>query len=908
MARPMRGTLLLLGLLWPAWTAAQTVVTGRVVDEFNADEPLVGVTVRNENTGAYTDPDGYFFLRSSGGRFVFTYAGYDSLVREVKIPAGRDTFSLGAFSLKTVSLKDVEIIADVAQVRETPVAFSTVSLMQIREELGGRDLPMVLNTTPGAYATESGGGYGDSRINIRGFDSRVVGTLIDGVPVNDMENGRVYWSNWAGLGQVTQSLQVQRGLGASKLAINAVGGTINIITKGITAKRELFLRQEYASNSLFTTILGFNSGQLKGGWGVTVLGSRVMGKMWVRESFVDGWAYFVKVQKLLGNHMLTFSANGAPQRHGQRPNKLFPTYFSHDYARRIGVTDERLFRIAERGRDYNQNWGYLERDGERRRVLNEGINQYHKPQISLSHNWNPNARVYWSTVAYASIGLGGGTGLSPSFSIATDTTRDGQVDFQRFYDNNRNNPFGIDPQFSDTERKSSKFMQIARNEHFWYGLLSTFRYQVSQRLSLTGGVDGRSFRSNRFREPYDLLGGDYAADFANANTSIYEMRRVGDKIGYHVSGRIHWGGLFLQGEYKAEKFTVFAAVTSSISAYRQVNYFLKRDLALSDTLVRGAVGYGDTLVRNGQRYTINSPEARPNTTDFKFFPGFTAKGGANYNIDERFNVFANLGHYTMAPRFNNVFRFDNTAFPFIKNQKIYSGEVGAGYRNKHGSVNLNGYYTYWQNRPPDAVVRGPDPDLNYNMVVDAAHAGFELDGKYRPLKWLQLEALFSWGEWAYASEGWAYGENRMTGAVEDSFRYAAKGVRVGDAAQTQIGFSPRFEPIKRFYIKPRWTFFGRHWADFDPYILQEFRYPDGRVTDNRNRQSWRIPDYHLVELHLGYAFTAWKLRFNVTGSVLNLLDAYYITDSQNGSSFDANTATVFMGQGIRFNAALTVTY
>ncbi|MCS7085115.1 MAG: TonB-dependent receptor plug domain-containing protein [Bacteroidia bacterium] len=887
---------------------AQTVVTGRVVDEFNSQEPLVGVTVRHGDAGTFTDPDGYFFLRSAGGRFVFTYAGYDSLVREVRVPTGADTLDLGTFSLKTIALKDVQIVADVAQVRETPVAFSTVSLMQIREELAGRDLPLVLNTTPGAYATESGGGYGDSRINIRGFDSRVVGTLVDGVPVNDMENGRVYWSNWAGLGQVTQSLQVQRGLGASKLAINAVGGTINIITKGITAKREIFFRQEYASNSLFTTILGYNSGQLKGGWGVTVLGSRVMGKMWVRESFVDGWAYFVKVQKLLGSHMLTFCANGAPQRHGQRPDKLFVTYYSHEYARKIGVTDAGLFRIVERGRNYNQNWGYLQREGEKRRVLNEGINFYHKPQISLSHNWNPNARVYWSSVAYLSIGMGGGTGLSPSFTIASDTTGDGQVAFQRFYDNNRNNPYGIDPLFSSSERKSSKFLQAARNEHVWYGILSTFRYQLTQRVAVTTGFDGRSFRSNRYRTPYDLLGADYVADFANANAPRYEMKRVGDKIGYHVSGRIHWAGLFLQGEYKGQNFTAFAALTGSISAYRQINYFRKKDLVLSDTTMRSVVGYGDTVVRDGKIYTINSPEARPNATDFKIYPGFTFKTGANYNIDERFNVFANVGHYTMAPRFNNVFRFDNSLFPFIKNQKIYSAEAGAGYRNKHGSLNVNVYYTYWQNRPPDAVVRGPDPDLNYNMVIDAAHAGFELDGKFRVLKWLQLEGLFSWGDWRYVSEGWAYGENRMTGAVEDSFRYAAKGVPVGDAAQTQIGFSPRFEPLKRLYIKPRWTFFGRHWADFDPYILQEFRYSDGRVVDNRNRRSWRIPDYHLVELHAGYAFTAWKLRFNVSASVVNLLDAYYITDAQNGSSFDANTAVVFMGQGVRFNAALTVTY
>ncbi len=42
---------------------------------------------------------------------------------------------------------------------------------------------MIANTTPGAYATSQGGGAGDSRVLIRGFDQRNIGVLVDGVPV-----------------------------------------------------------------------------------------------------------------------------------------------------------------------------------------------------------------------------------------------------------------------------------------------------------------------------------------------------------------------------------------------------------------------------------------------------------------------------------------------------------------------------------------------------------------------------------------------------------------------------------------------------------------------------------------------------------------------------------------------------
>ncbi len=87
------------------------------------------------------------------------------------------------------------------------------------------------------YATKAGGGFGDSRINIRGFDQRNTAVMINGVPVNDMENGAVYWSNWAGLSDVTSAMQVQRGLGSSKLAIASVGGTVNIVTRAADKKQ-----------------------------------------------------------------------------------------------------------------------------------------------------------------------------------------------------------------------------------------------------------------------------------------------------------------------------------------------------------------------------------------------------------------------------------------------------------------------------------------------------------------------------------------------------------------------------------------------------------------------------------------------------------------------------------------------
>ena len=58
-----------------------------------------------------------------------------------------------------------------------------------------------------------------------------------------MENGKVYWSNWNGLGDVTSAMQVVRGLGASKLAIGSIGGTINVYKVNRFKKGGSYLQQ-----------------------------------------------------------------------------------------------------------------------------------------------------------------------------------------------------------------------------------------------------------------------------------------------------------------------------------------------------------------------------------------------------------------------------------------------------------------------------------------------------------------------------------------------------------------------------------------------------------------------------------------------------------------------------------------
>ena len=243
-----------------AW--AQTTVHGQLVDA-ETGEPLVGAAVMVEGTtqGSVTDIDGYFKQSvASNATLLFKYIGYKD--QKKKITQKGASVELGTIKMQpdAVMLSDVTITSSVAVARKTPVAVSTVDPVFIEEKLGSQEFPEILKSTPGIYTTKDGGGYGDAQTRIRGFKSENVAMMINGVPMNGMENQKVYWSNWAGLSDVTRSMQVQRGLGAAKVSVPAVGGSINIVTKSTEAKRGGFV--SYGMGNDGYTIKSFSAYRL----------------------------------------------------------------------------------------------------------------------------------------------------------------------------------------------------------------------------------------------------------------------------------------------------------------------------------------------------------------------------------------------------------------------------------------------------------------------------------------------------------------------------------------------------------------------------------------------------------------------------------------------------------------------
>ena len=256
-------------LLTSITTFAQVNIVGKVFD-VETNDPLPGATIVVEGTtdGTVTGFDGTFSLSANEGTsLLISYLGYET----ARVLAD-DSISVGLTPDLNV-LGEVVVtsgVIDIAKVRETPVAVSTISPQEIALKVGNQEFPEIMNKTPGVYATKQGGGYGDSRISLRGFDQRNTSFLINGQPVNDMENGWVYWSNWQGLTDVASGIQLQRGLGASRLAVPSVGGTVSIFTKAAEARAGSSVQQVVGNDGYTKTTVAHSTGLNDNGWATSV--------------------------------------------------------------------------------------------------------------------------------------------------------------------------------------------------------------------------------------------------------------------------------------------------------------------------------------------------------------------------------------------------------------------------------------------------------------------------------------------------------------------------------------------------------------------------------------------------------------------------------------------------------------
>ena len=762
--------LLLVGLMFMATAITSYAQTsGKVVDSVS-NEALPGATIVTEDgVGTVTGLDGTFELDvETGVTLLVSYIGYET--QEVVSAADMKVLLVST----DIALGEVSVIASVAVDRKTPVAYSTITPKELEENYGAKELPEVLNMTPAVYATKQGGGIGDSRINIRGFDQRNVAVMINGIPVNDMENGWVYWSNWAGLGDAVSRIQVQRGLGASKLAINSVGGTINLITKSTESTASTFAQFDATSYGRFKALYGLNTGRTKNNTAYSFVVSTTQGEGYVEGTFVNAYSYFFSASKEFGkNNRLVLTGVGAPQEHGQRDRML-----SREEVDQFGIR-------------HNKDLGF--RNG---KELNQRINYYHKPQFALNHYWNVNPTTILSTSTYFSFGHGGGSGPLGNYAPVDS---EGHIDWDSLIADNEANG------------ESVGILRNSVNNHRWIGVLSTLNKSVGENIDLTLGVDARDYKGEHFREVRDLLGGSlwtesfkYSVECPRNSCGLNDVRTVddnstsywnvvavtpaGNRIAYDNDGLVRYLGAFGQVEYWTGPVSTFLAGSVSRTNNTRVDRY----------------NYIDEATQTSETVSIN---------------GYNVKAGANYNLSESSNVFFNVGKYSRAPFFGFLFQnYANDLSDNVVNEKVDAIELGYGYTVRNLAAKVNVYRTNWTDK---TLLSGRIPTADGGTTraliagIGALHQGVELEFNAKVTPTLDLGGIASLGDWNWTGDVAYELRSDIDQSITRGFAYT-DGLPVGNAPKTQLGVKGRLQVTDRIDVGATYVYNDKLFASYDP--------------------------------------------------------------------------------------------
>ena len=872
-------SLMLTVLLVSGFCYAQNILTGTITDA-ELGRPLPGATVivKGTTNGVSTSFDGTFTISASeAGALVVSYIGYDT--QEVAF-SNSMTVNV-AMQASSNELDGITVFGtvDFAIDRETPVAVSTLTAADIQERIGNLELPEMLNSTPGVYATRAGGAFGDSRINVRGFDSQNTAVLINGIPVNDMENGRVYWSNWSGLADVVSAMQVQRGLGASKLAISSVGGTINVLTKSTDLTKGGKIATSIGNDGYMKTVLGYNTGEMEGGHALSFLMSRTAGDGYVDGTMFEGYNYFLGYGWKSDRHNVQVIVTGAPQTHNQRTGSYYNMAKGEQY-KQYGIR-------------YNYNHGYL--NGQE---FSWRKNFYHKPIASVNWEFNINDSTELSASAYYSIGRGGGTGdigRAYGFQYASgDLNYNGKHAFRNpinghfnydklaaynggvattFY-NGRTAANSIDAAtglyiVNDPDervggvKRNGIVRRASVNSHNFVGSLINLKKTLSDNLNLDFGVDLRSYKGIHYRRLDNLLGADGYRDFDNKNYAggsavrtktyismlgkqwnVFKDTDDEEKIDYHNDGLVRWTGVFTQLEYKVEKLSAFVQGAISNQGFQRVEYFNQVGTA---------------------------------TTDWENITGGNVKLGANYNINAKSNVYVNSGMYSKQPNFDAVYiNYGNNLNPDLKNETVTGLEAGYGYRSNNLTLNVNIYRTTWDDRflsndeveYIDSSGNEEEGIANY-YGIQQLHKGIEIDGTYKLSPFVKVEGMISLGNWKYTSD--------VTVDVFDSARNKVSsstifldGVKVGDAAQTTSRINLVVNPTDLFKFNVSMFSASQLYANFNP---EEF--------DTDGDMAMKIPSYELFDFGSSYNLSIAGEKVYVRLNVNNIFDNHYIAESSD---------------------------
>lgn len=807
--------LLLLALLYiPAALLAQNTITGIILEE-TSTEPAANATVIF--TGAdtvitsLTNNEGKFTQNLPAGAYkIELQVGSEKFLLNESVQADKWLTNTGVVFYKKMDLED-----DRQNTENIPV----VDASDVDGKDGsGQNVSSALNASRDPFVSQASFVFSSARFRIRGYEPENFVTYINGLPMNDVDDGGTVWAQWSGLNNVMWNRDNTVGLQPTTFAYGGVGGANSFDTRASKQRKQLQLSYATTNRNFRHRLMATYSTGIIKGWAVSVSASR----RWAAEGYVpgtffDGYSYFFAVEKIIRKHSIALTVFGAPTRNGRNTSS---TQEAYDLAG---------------SNYYNPLWGY--QNGRKR---NSSIATTHMPVFILTHETEIADKTNIETSAGFTFGKRTITGIDwnnapdprpdyyrylPSFvgdtlvkAMAEKEWRENedvrQIDWTKLYEANYTSFEVIDSvdgiAGNTVSGKRARYIIEGRTQDTKkFNLASTVNHTFTDNISLSGGLTYQWQNVLNYKTVVDLLGADFYLDvnqFAerdfpdsismsqNDLNNPNRILREGDKWGYNYNANIHRGALWAVPYFRFSHFDFYIGTELSYTAFwRKGN------------------------VRNGL-FPTNSF----GNSEVQQFFNYAFKAGMTGKINGRNYVFLNGTYLTRAPYFDNSFvsiRTRNEVANNLQSEQIFGGEIGYRHVAPRIKIKADFFFTQFNNQTQTIPFYSDlyRTFINYTLTnMDTRHWGFEAGAEVKVYRGFSFVTAFSAGRYQYTDRMLATVTQDNSAEVRNTETVYSKGFNVGGTPQLAYTFGINYRDPKFWFINVNFNYYDWMWLNFNP--------------------------------------------------------------------------------------------
>ena len=767
---------------------------------------------------------------------------------------------------------------------------------------------IMMNSNSNVYTSNVGYLWSPVRFKFRAYSSQYSDIYMNGVQVNNLENGQFNYSTIGGMNDATRNQDAATPFEVNAFGMSSIGGSSNydFRASNYAAGNKVTLsglNRNYTLRAMYT----YGTGLTKKGWAFFgTVGYRWanMNTAAVDGTFYNSLGYFLSAQKVINeNHSLNLATWGNPTERAQQ-----------------GASTDEAYWLAN-DRQYNPYWGY--QNGEKRasRVVNNyepsvlltwdyKINERMKLTTSaftkyakysstrLNYNGQNPAPDYWKNFPSYNYDVWGNTGTADEYA-AWEKSRDywmsdirhRQIDFDKLYFANQ--------QLNTTGHDAVYWIEAKHNDHLANSLGSTFDWSIDNSTKFQVGLQLANNKGYHYSTMEDLLGGAY---FHNVNTYAQGRYASNDsELQYDLNNP---NGVVREGDKMRYDYDIISQNAKAWASF-------VKDKGISHNYLSVKMG-ATQMWRNGHMlngfydpakgWAKNASYGKSGKAHF-LDGGF--KVGSTLNLGKGNSISMGVGYEARAPRAGVAFEspeMNNNFVPNLKKEKIFSAELGYALNCSWARLNLTGYYTHtydgtdWQNFYFDDV-----NSFTYVSLtgLEKDYYGAELGVTFKVTSNFDINVTGTMAEAKYTSNSRVDYMLSTEGTTKQDICYN-KGMRESGTplAAISLGLSYR---IKGWYLDLTGNYYDRIYLSYSPCMrYYETLSKAGYVNNVNGQDVINVPEQakgnggFMLDASIGHQFKVAKRPLSVNLMLTNITNNQKICTGgyeQSRSDYSVNSAT-----------------